>query len=267
MLERETSNEERAVLFGLRALSQADLDAMDAAMERIFWNNLIDGPRSQPHFRTREFCRMYAQCLLDNKRLELTPLGLKFVDENLAVLDTNYLLHSILELKKTADLGSSFYFIAHGILNDYQQNLYLLKRVGTRCDACGSNHQSGDVTHFNRYVLTRDRKFRCYCPACLGKLLPDFDPGLRMTDANRIVLTGLDIFDSDEELGQYLVNVTPMEYRSLANPYAYYYSHTFTIWELCHLLGEASSSDKKIEVESGCIDGVADGVYTRLCLR
>lgn len=270
-IERNPVYDERFLLLGLRFLSDDFFGVREYVDFKIdFRRSLTNFPPFKHRFTTKEFCFKIAQSILSNKRLELTSKDqLRITEECIYRPNRQYLIQTMSEIKHFSDdyFGrDNWAFFSNGVICDYNLNLCLLNDLKSNCEDCGSPHVFGDIDHFNRFYLDSDRKIKCYCPKCLQRRIPEYNPGTKISDEDTIVLLGLEIFDNDQELRKYLIDIEPWKYRCLCNYNIHAYSNIISIWDLCKTLGVAYISNKKIAVESGVYRDRTDGGYQKLNL-
>lgn len=246
--------DERYILIGLRFLSNQYFDIPQYyGFKRLFERSLTNDIRAKHRFTTKEFCFKIAQSILTNKRIELTAKDqLRITEESLYEPNRTELIKKISIIKEFPEdylEGDNWATFSNRAIRDYNLNLCLIDDLKSICEDCGSPHIFGDIDHFNRIYFSLDRKFRCYCPKCLQKRIPEYNTGTILSDEDISVLTGLEIFDNDHELENYLIDIESWEYRCLCHTYIHAYSNVIPIWDLCKALGIAYNSNKKIAVE------------------
>lgn len=253
-IERNPTYDERYILIGLRFLSNQIFDIPQYYYKSLLERSLTYDQRWKHRFTTKEFCFKIAQSILTNKRLEITPKDqLRITEEALYEPSKTELIKKISTIREAPEdffEGSNWATFSNRVIRDYNLNLCLISDLKSNCEDCGSPHIFGDIDHFNRIYLTSDRRFKCYCPICLQKRIPEFKPCTKLSEEDITVLIGLEIFDNDQEIERYLIDIEPWEYRCLCHIYIHAYSNVISIWDLCKTLGIAYNSNKKIAVDT-----------------
>lgn len=276
-IDRNQQYDDKIVLWGLRVLSNQLFDShstihnnQDDILE-IFANKFSYLQRYNHRYTTKEFCFKYALSLLQNKRLELTPKGqLRITEEPLYITSRQELVLQMIEIKKFSEDDLTRFNWAtfpNGVINNYWLNLNLLQYLNAECDICGSKHKYGDINYFNRFYVTHDKQFRCYCPNCLQKIVCEFNSGITISDEDINVLAGLEIYDNDDEIKKYLKDITPQDYRLLGDWRIHGYSNLISRWEQLRFLGEAYNTNKKIVRITGAYRNITDGEFQKLELE
>lgn len=268
--ESKQQYDSKIVLWGLRVLSDKLFDsytAQDDILE-IFTDKFSYQQRYKHHYTTKEFCFKYALSLLQNKRLELTSKGvLQITDEVIYTTSRQVLVHQMIEIKKMTEdnlTRINWATFPNGIVNNYWLNLHFLQHLRSDCDICGSKHKFGDINYFNRFFVTLDKKFRCYCPNCLQKTVRDFNSCISFSSEDMTVLKGLEIYDDDDEVKKYLKDISPQDFRLLGDWRMQGYRNLISRWEQLRFLGEAYNTNKKIVRIIEIYRNIADGEFQKL---